>query len=126
MNSLGIGAFSLSLAVKDIKKSKEFYQKLGFQISGGNEAENWVVLRHDNCTIGLFQGMFDKNILTFNPGWNTKAEEINPFIDVRVLQEKFRQQGIKFIIEVNLDSEGPGYFMIEDPEGNPILVDQHR
>lgn len=123
---MGIGAFSVSLTVKDIKVSKEFYEKLGFTVFHGEVEQNWLIMRNDDCTIGLFQGMFDKNILTFNPGWNNEAKEIEPFKDVRVLQEELREKGIEFKSEVDLSSEGPGSFVIEDPDGNPILIDQHR
>jgi lactoylglutathione lyase len=123
---MSIGAFSISLSVKDIKVSREFYEKLGFVSAGGDIAEKWLIMKNDNCTIGLFQGMFDKNLLTFNPGWNNAAEEENPFKDVRTLQEELREKGLTFLSEVNLNSKGPGSFMLEDPDGNPILVDQHR
>lgn len=123
---MNIGAFSISLSVKDINKSKEFYEKLGFKAFYGEIEHNWVIMKNDDCVIGLFQGMFEKNMLTFNPGWNSNAEEVNPFKDVRVLQEELRAKGIKFIYEADQESEGPGSFLIEDPDGNPILVDQHR
>ena len=123
---MGIGAFSVSLTVKDIKVSKAFYEKLGFTVFHGELEENWLIMKNDDCTIGLFQGMFDKNILTFNPGWDNEAKEIEPFKDVRVLQEELRVKGIEFKSEVDLASEGPGSFVIEDPDGNPILIDQHR
>lgn len=123
---MGIGAFSISLTVKNIRESKEFYEKLGFTVFHGELEQNWLILQNGDCTIGLFQGMFDKNMLTFNPGWNNKAEEVNPFRDVRELQEELRSKGIKMIAEVDPESEGPGSFIIEDPDGNPILFDQHR
>lgn len=123
---MSIGAFSVSLAVKDIKASKTFYENLGFNAFGGNIDQNWLIMKNDDCIIGLFQGMFEKNILTFNPGWNNNAEEVNPFTDVRVLQEELREKGIHFIEEVKGATEGPGHFMIKDPDGNLILVDQHR
>ena len=113
--AVGIGAFSVSLAVKDLEASRAFYEKLGFTALGGDPAQNWLILKNEDCVIGLFQGMFEKNILTFNPGWDENAQEVNPFQDVRVLQE----------VDPSTPS-GPGYFMIEDPDGNPILVDQHR
>lgn len=121
-----IGAFSVSLNVKDIKASKEFYEKLGFHAFGGDITQNWLIMQNEDCTIGLFQGMFEKNILTFNPGWNQKAEEINPFKDVRVIQEELRNKGIKILTEADVTSEGPAHIIIEDPDGNPILIDQHR
>lgn len=123
---MSIGAFSISLSVKDIRVSREFYEKLGFGILGGNIEQNWLIMQNEDCTIGLFQGMFPKNMLTFNPGWNRKAEEVNPFTDIRTLQKDFKAKGIEFIDEVNSEPEGPASFMIEDPDGNPILVDQHR
>ena len=121
-----IGAFLISLTVKDIKASKAFYEKLGFNIFGGEIEQNWLIMKNDDCIIGLFQGMFDKNMLTFNPGWNSSAEEINPFKDVRTLQEELREKGIEIFGAVDTTTEGPGSFIIEDPDGNPILIDQHR
>lgn len=121
-----LGAFSVSLTVKDVKASKEFYEKLGFVVFGGVLEENWLIMKNGDCLIGLFHGMFDKNILTFNPGWDNNAAPTDPFMDVRKLQETLRKQGISFISEVAPDSEGPGSFIIEDPDGNPILLDQHR
>lgn len=123
---MSIGAFSVSLAVKDIRASKEFYEKLGFEAFFGDLHQNWLIMRNGDCVIGLFQGMFEKNMLTFNPGWNSNAEPVDSFKDIRVLQEEWRAKGIKFLSEVDPASEGPGSFMIEDPDGNPILVDQHR
>ncbi|MFC7366622.1 MULTISPECIES: VOC family protein [Bhargavaea] len=123
---MGIGAFSLSLTVKDLQASKEFYEKLGFSALGGDEESGWLILKNEDCVIGLFQGMFEKNMLTFNPGWNSSAEEVNPFRDVRELQEELKAKGMQFITEADPSSEGPAHFVIEDPDGNPILVDQHR
>lgn len=123
---MGIGAFSISLTVKDINASKAFYEKLGFTVFGGELEQNWLIMKNDDCIIGLFQGMFEKNMLTFNPGWDGNAEEVNPFMDVRTLQEELRGKGIAIITEVALATEGPGSFVIEDPDGNPILFDQHR
>ncbi|MBD8501127.1 VOC family protein [Paenibacillus arenosi] len=123
---MSIGAFSVSLTVKDIQQSKQFYEKIGFHVFGGDITQNWLIMQNGDCTIGLFQGMFEKNILTFNPGWNDKTEEVNPFKDVRKLQEEFRNQGISIIGDANATPEGPGSFVIEDPDGNPILIDQHR
>lgn len=122
---MGIGAFSVSLTVKDIKASKAFYEKLGFSVFHGNIDQNWLIMKNDDCVIGLFQGMFDKNMLTFNPGWNNNAEKVEPFTDIRKLQETLREQGITFHSEVDITTQGPGSFVIEDPDGNPILVDQH-
>lgn len=121
-----IGAFSMSLTVKDIHKSKAFYEKIGFTAMGGEIEQNWLIMKNDDCVIGLFQGMFEKNMLTFNPGWNSKAEEVNPFKDVRELQEELRSKGIEIQEPADLTSQGPEYFMLVDPDGNPILIDQHR
>lgn len=121
-----LGAFSVSLSVKDIRKSKEFYEQLGFQALGGDISQNWLIMKHESCVIGLFQGMFEKNILTFNPGWNENAENLDSFTDVRELQKKLKSNGIKILSEADETSEGPASFTIEDPDGNPILVDQHR
>jgi len=123
---MGIGAFSLSLTVKDIHASKAFYEKLGFSTFGGDIDQNWLIMKNEDCIIGLFQGMFEKNMLTFNPGWNSDAAEVNPFKDVRQLQEELRAKGIAFVSEADSETEGPGSFIILDPDGNPILVDQHR
>jgi len=123
---MSIGAFSISLTVKDIHASRAFYEKLGFSVFGGNIDEHWLIMKNDDCIIGLFQGMFEKNMLTFNPGWDSSAQEVNPYKDVRVLQEELREKGIQFLIETDVNTEGPGHFIIEDPDGNPILVDQHR
>lgn len=123
---MGIGAFSLSLTVKDIEKSREFYKKLGFDDFGGDISQNWLIMRNDDCIIGLFQGMFDKNILTFNPGWDEDAQEVNPFKDVRELEKELSDKGIEFEERVAPNTVGPGSFIILDPDGNPILVDQHR
>jgi lactoylglutathione lyase len=121
-----LGAFSASLTVKDIQASKEFYEKLGFTTLGGDITQNWLIMKNESCVIGLFQGMFEKNILTFNPGWDQNAENLNSFTDVRELQKELKAKGIKMLTEADENSEGPGSFMIEDPDGNPILVDQHR
>lgn len=121
-----LGVFSVSLSVKDIHKSKAFYEKLGFQDLGGDITQNWLIMKNESCIIGLFQGMFDKNILTFNPGWNENAENLDSFIDIRDIQKQLKAQGIEFLTEADGNSEGPASFTIEDPDGNPILVDQHR
>ncbi|MDN3681066.1 VOC family protein [Vibrio tapetis subsp. quintayensis] len=121
-----LGAHSISLNVKDLQASKAFYEKLGFVVTGGDEPSSWLILKNGQCIIGLFQGMFEKNILTFNPGWNNDAEETNPFTDVRQLQETLKQDGVEFVSQANTQSTGPASFIIEDPDGNPILVDQHR
>jgi predicted lactoylglutathione lyase len=123
---MSIGAFSLSLAVKDIEVSKKFYETLGFKSFAGVLDDSWIIMQNDDVTIGLFEGMFDKNMLTFNPGWNNKAENLESFKDIRVIQEELREKGIKFESMVEENTEGPGSFVIIDPDGNPILVDQHR
>ncbi len=121
-----LGAFSVSLNVKDINKSREFYASLGFQDFGGDITQNWLIMKNGDCVIGLFQGMFEKNILTFNPGWNQNAQNLESFTDVRELQKQLKEKGIKILTEADETSEGPAYFTIEDPDGNPILIDQHR
>lgn len=121
-----LGAFSISLAVKDIKASKDFYEKLGFTSFGGDISQNWIILKNGDHIIGLFQGMFEKNILTFNPGWDQDAKSVDPFTDVRELQRQLKAQGITFATEANENTTGPASFVITDPDGNPVLVDQHR
>lgn len=121
-----LGAFSVSLSVKDINKSKSFYENLGFQVLGGDITQNWLIMKNESCVIGLFQGMFDKNILTFNPGWNQNAENLDSFTDIRVIQQQLKAKGIKILSEADETTEGPASFTIEDPDGNPILFDQHR
>lgn len=122
---MNLGAFCISLAVKDIHASKAFYEKLGFEQTGGDIEQNWLVLRNGGHVIGLFQGMFDKNMLTFNPGWDQAAQPLDSFTDVRELQRVLRERGITFATEADESSTGPAHFVIEDPDGNPILVDQH-
>jgi len=121
-----LGAFSVSLAVKDIEASKQFYQKLGFTTLGGNQAQNWLILKNGDHVIGLFQGMFEKNILTFNPGWDSSAQPLPEFTDVRELQRQLKAQGMTFTSEADETTTGPASFTLEDPDGNPILFDQHR
>lgn len=120
-----LGAFSISLAVKDIKASKDFYEKFGFQVFHGDITQNWLILKNDDTTIGLFQGMFDNNIMTFNPGWDSDANELEKFTDIRQLQRQLRDLGVKFENEADEDTTGPASFVVVDPDGNPILVDQH-
>lgn len=120
-----LGAFSISLSVKDIRRSKEFYEKLGFVEFGGDINQNWLILQNGNATIGLFQGMFEKNILTFNPGWNEKAEKLAEFEDVRQIQKKLKESGVSIDTEADEATQGPGYLSITDPDGNTILIDQH-
>lgn len=122
---MNLGAFSISLNVKDIQKSKSFYETLGFQVLGGDITQNWLILKNESCVIGLFQGMFEKNILTFNPGWNQNVENLDSFSDIRNLQKQLKEKGIKMLTEADESSNGPASLTIEDPDGNPILVDQH-
>ncbi len=120
-----LGAFSISLAVKDLAASRAFYEKLGFTAFAGEAAQNWLVLRNGDCVIGLFQGMFDKNMLTFNPGWDQGAQPVGSFADVRELQRQLRAQGVEFLSEADETTDGPASFLIADPDGNPVLFDQH-
>ena len=120
-----LGAFSISLAVKDIKASKAFYEKLGFKVVLGDISQNWLILRNGEHTIGLFQGMFEKNMLTFNPGWDSHAQKLDTFTDAREVQRQLKAQGVALISEADETTTGPTNFMIMDPDGNPILVDQH-
>ncbi len=124
--SMKLGAFSVSLTVKDIQVSKSFYENLGFKTLGGDITQNWLIMKNGDCVIGLFQGMFEKNILTFNPGWDQNAKNLDSFTDVRELQKQLKEKGIKLTTEADEASEGPAHFTIEDPDGNQILVDQHR
>ena len=119
------GAFSVSLTVKDILASKAFYEKLGFHVYHGDAAQNWLILKNGAHTIGLFQDMFEKNILTFNPGWDQDAKELDAFTDIREIQRSLKAQGIEIAEEVDATTTGPASFMIFDPDGNPILFDQH-
>ncbi|WP_438348166.1 VOC family protein [Paenibacillus sp. FA6] len=121
-----LGAFSVSLNVKDIHVSKSFYESLGFQDLGGDITQNWLIMKNENCIIGLFQGMFEKNILTFNPGWNENAENLDTFTDIREIQKLLKAKGMNMLTEADEANEGPSHFIIEDPDGNQILVDQHR
>ena len=120
-----LGAFSISLAVKDIQASKSFYEKLGFTVFGGNAAQNWLILKNGAHVVGLFQGMFEKNILTFNPGWNQDARKLDTFTDVRELQRRLKAQGVALITEADEKTTGPASLMLTDPDGNTILIDQH-
>ena len=120
-----LGAFSISLAVKDLEASRIFYEKLGFEVVGGDAPQNWQILRNGDHTIGIFQGMFEENILTFNPGWDGKAQSLETFTDVRELQREIKARGIRLVSEADENSTGPASFVALDPDGNPILVDQH-
>ena len=120
-----LGAFSVSLAVKDLQASRAFYEALDFEVAGGNPAQNWLILRNGTVTIGLFQGMFERNILTFNPGWDEKAQAVAEFTDVREHQRRLKSKGLELASEADERSAGPASFMVVDPDGNQILVDQH-
>jgi len=124
-DEMKLGAFSISLTVKDIHKSKAFYEKLGFEAVGGNIEQRWLVLRSGTTVIGLFQGMFPKNMLTFNPGWSQTKEALEEFDDVREIQKRLEASEIKFATKADPASTGPASFVIADPDGNPILFDQH-
>jgi catechol 2,3-dioxygenase-like lactoylglutathione lyase family enzyme len=120
-----LGAFSISLAVKDIAASRAFYEKLGFTAFAGEQANNWLIMKNGDHVIGLFQGMLEKNSLTFNPGWNSSAGALDNFTDVRELQRQVKAQGITPVLEADESTTGPGYFIMTDPDGNPVLIDQH-
>jgi catechol 2,3-dioxygenase-like lactoylglutathione lyase family enzyme len=120
-----LGAFSISLAVKDLAASRRFYEQLGFQTLGDYTADNWLILRNGDCVIGLFQGMFEKNILTFNPGWDGNAQPLAAFTDVRELQRRLKAQGVPIVTEADETTTGPASLILVDPDGNPILLDQH-
>ncbi|MGZ5494820.1 MAG: VOC family protein [Thermoanaerobaculia bacterium] len=122
---MDLGAFSVSLAVKDIEASKVFYEKLGFKAFAGDQSHNWLIMKNADKAIGLFQGMFENNILTFNPGWNSDAQAVGKFTDIRELQRKLKASGVTMITEADESTGGPASFMIADPDGNTILVDQH-
>lgn len=121
-----LGAFSLSLAVKDLAASKDFYEKLGFDAIGGNPEQNWLILKNGDHVIGLFQGMFESNILTFNPGWDQSGGELDSFTDVRELQRELKDRGITLGSEADDSTSGPASIMLADPDGNQIMIDQHR
>jgi lactoylglutathione lyase len=120
-----LGVFSISLSVKDIEASRSFYEKFGFTVFGGDAAQNWLILKNGDHVIGLFQGMFEKNILTFNPGWDSNAQQLATFTDVRELQRQLKAQGVQLQEEADESTTGPAHFIAVDPDGNPILVDQH-
>ena len=121
-----LGAFSISLSVKDIHASKQFYENLGFSVFGGNIDQKWLIMKNGNALIGLFQGMFEKNIITFNPGWDENAQNMDEFDDVRTIQKQLKEKGIKLESEAAENTSGPASFVLTDPDGNSILVDQHR
>jgi catechol 2,3-dioxygenase-like lactoylglutathione lyase family enzyme len=123
---MDLGAFSVSLAVADLAASRAFYEKLGFTHFAGDPDHNYLIMRNGECLIGLFQGMFERNILTFNPGWDTDAQPLDSFTDVRELQRRLREQGVEFAQEADETTTGPASLVVVDPDGNPILLDQHR
>jgi lactoylglutathione lyase len=120
-----LGAFSISLAVKDLQASRHFYEKLGFTSVMGDPSQNWLIMKSGDHVIGLFHGMFERNILTFNPGWDQNAQPLAAFTDVRELQRKLRADGIQFVSVADESTTGPASFVVVDPDGNPVLVDQH-
>jgi lactoylglutathione lyase len=120
-----LGTFSVSLAVKDLEASRSFYEKFGFKAFAGDASQNWLILKNGDHAIGLFQGMFDKNILTFNPGWDSNAQKLDTFTDVRELQRQLKAQGVQLMNEADESTTGPASFIAVDPDGNPIYVDQH-
>lgn len=124
-NPNDLGAFSVSLAVKDLAASRSFYETLGFSEIGGDALQNWLIMRNGATTIGLFQGMFERNILTFNPGWDALGEKLHNFTDIRELQTRFEQQGLELQTRVEDGTSGPGSLIVVDPDGNPIMLDQH-
>ena len=126
MNNMKLGAFSASLSVKDLNNSKTFYENLGFEVLGGSLDKNYLIMKNENALIGLFQGMFEGNIMTFNPGWDENAQEVDNYDDVRKIQRDLKSKGIALMTEADESSTGPASFMVQDPDGNVILIDQHR
>jgi len=122
---MDLGAFSISLAVKNLEASRTFYEKFGFTVFAGDRSQNWLIMKNGDHAIGLFQGMFEKNILTFNPGWDSNAQNLPTFTDVRDLQRQLRAQGVQLQQQADESTTGPASFVAVDPDGNPILVDQH-
>jgi catechol 2,3-dioxygenase-like lactoylglutathione lyase family enzyme len=120
-----LGAFSVSLSVKDLTVSKEFYKKLGFIVFGGDMAKNYLIMKNDTTLVGLFQGMFEGNILTFNPGWDSDAKALDNYSDVREIQKHLKTEGLNFVSEADESTNGPASFIVVDPDGNTIMVDQH-
>lgn len=122
---MDLGAFSVSLPVRDIEESRRFYEQLGFASFMGDASQNWLILRNGDKVIGLFQGMFERNTMTFNPGWDSDANPVESFTDIRDIQRQLRAQGMEFVAEVDETGSGPGSFIVVDPDGNPIFFDQH-
>ncbi len=120
-----LGNFSISLAVKDLQASRDFYEKFGFVALGGDPSKGWLILKNGDHVIGLFQGMFEKNMLTFNPGWDSNAQTLSSYTDIRELQRQLKRKGVKLVTEADETTTGPAHFIAVDPDGNPILVDQH-
>ncbi|SFS20514.1 VOC family protein [Yoonia litorea] len=123
---MNLGAFSISLNVKDIAVSKEFYGKLGFAPMGGDEEQGWLILKNGDTIIGLFGGFIQANTLTFNPGWDQNAQNLDDYDDIRDIQKRLKAEGVEFVSEADETTTGPASFVLMDPDGNPILVDQHR
>jgi len=121
-----LGAFSVSLSVKDLGASRDFYTRLGFEPIGGNADDNWLILKNGDHVIGLFQGMFEQNMLTFNPGWDQQGKETDSFTDVRDIQKDLKGHGMSLASEADETTQGPASIMLVDPDGNPVLIDQHR
>lgn len=121
-----LGAFSVSLGVKDLKISRQFYENLGFTVFAGDIEKNYLIMKNEQTLIGLFQGMFENNLLTFNPGWDAEAQNLDSFDDVREIQRKLKTLGIPLDNEVDENTSGPGSILVKDPDGNTILIDQHR
>ena len=122
---MDLGTFSVSLAVKDLEASRRFYEQLGFVQFHGDASQGWLILKNGDTVIGLFQGMLERNTLTFNPGWDGNANALDSYTDIRELQRQLKAQGMEFVAEVDEQGSGPGSFIVEDPDGNPIYVDQH-
>ncbi|MFD0122291.1 VOC family protein [Streptomyces virginiae] len=122
---MDLGAFSVSLTVRDLDASRAFYEKLGFSAFGGNPEQGWLILKNADVVIGLFVGMFEKNMLTFNPGWDSSASALDSFTDIRETQRRLKARGVEFLTEVDESGSGPGSFLVVDPDGNPVLFDQH-
>lgn len=121
---MDLGAFSVSLNVKDVEASRAFYEKLGFSVFGGDASQGWLILKNGPCVLGLFQGMIPRNTLTFNPGWDQDAREVPSFTDIREIQKELKRKGVKLVTEADESTSGPASFTVEDPDGNPILFDQ--
>lgn len=122
---MNLGNFSISLAVKDLQASRTFYETLGFEVFHDQSDHNWMILKSPTCVIGLFQGMFENNILTFNPGWDANGQAVSPFEDVRSIQKRLKAGGIEIAQEADVESTGPASIMVTDPDGNTIMFDQH-